>query len=309
MIEFWQDKTVFLTGGSGFLGRQVYDLLLRAGAVVIAPSHRECDLLVGHNVQAWVNQWQPDMIIHLAALVGGIKANQQAPADFIKVNTLMTINVIEAARLSGVSKLVTIGSTCAYPKFCPRPFRESDLWNGLPEETNAPYGIAKRHLLMMCQAYRQQYGLDAIHLIPTNLYGPGDNFDPGTSHVIPALIRKFHEADGQPIEVWGTGTASRDFLHVRDAAKAILKAAEVYSRPEPINLGSGHEVKIADLVSLLAEIHEHEAGITWLPEYPDGQPARVLDITRARSLLDWEPAISLRRGLGETIAWYRQQHP
>lgn len=306
MSNYWKDKTIFLTGGSGFLGRQVYNMLLKREAHVIAPGHTECDLLVPHFVQSWVNQWQPDMIIHMAALVGGIGINRSCPADFIRLNTLMNINVFEAARLANVSKLVTIGSTCAYPKICPRPFLESTLWMGLPEETNAPYGISKRHLLMMCMAYRQQYGLNAIHLIPTNMYGPHDNFDPVTSHVIPALIRKFDEADGQPVEVWGSGLASRDFLHVRDAARAILMAAEVYSRPEPINLGSGREVRIRELVEMLAHIYGHEAGITWLPEYPDGQPVRVLDITRARALLDWEPEIELEAGLREVIAWYQQ---
>jgi GDP-L-fucose synthase len=251
---------------------------------------------------------RPDVVIHLAAVVGGIGANREHPGSFFYDNAAMGIHLMEQSRLAGVEKFVQIGTVCSYPKFTPVPFREDDLWDGYPEETNAPYGLAKRMLLVQGQAYRQEYGFNVIHLIPVNLYGPGDNFDPATSHVIPALIKKCveaREAGADHIEVWGTGAASREFLYVDDAADGIATAADRYDDPDPVNLGTGEEITIRELVALIAELTGFEGEIRWDASKPDGQPRRTLDTSRAKDRLGWEARSSFTKGLGRTIDWYR----
>lgn len=253
---------------------------------------------------------RPDVVIHLAARVGGIGANRQNPGLYFYANMAMGLNVIEAARRQGVRKVVQVGTICAYPKYTPIPFKEDELWNGYPEETNAPYGIAKKALLTMCQAYRQQYGLNAIYLLPVNLYGPGDNFDPQSSHVIPALIRKFVEAQSagtDHIVAWGTGGASREFLYVEDAAQAIALATLRYNDPDPVNIGAGREMTIRDLTALIARLCDFTGRIVWDASQPDGQPRRCLDTSRAREKFGFVAETSLEEGLKKTIEWYRQQ--
>jgi GDP-L-fucose synthase len=253
---------------------------------------------------------RPDVVLHLAAEVGGIGANRANPGRYFYANAVMGINVIEESRRAGVEKLVQVGTVCAYPKFTPVPFKEDDLWDGYPEETNAPYGIAKKALLVMLQAYRQQYGFDGIYLLPVNLYGPRDNFDLESSHVIPALIRKFitaKETGADHVEVWGTGSASREFLYVEDAARAIVLAAKAYEGPEPVNLGTSREITIRDLVTLIGELTEFEGEIRWDTTKPDGQPRRKLDTTRARESFGFEAVVDLEEGLTRTISWWRSQ--
>ena len=299
-------------GGAGFLGSQVVKRLESGGAEVFVPRSRDYDLTTEDGVRSmYADAGRPDVVIHLAAQVGGIGANQRSPGTFFFDNLMMGALLIEHARRLGIGKFVCIGTVCSYPKFCPTPFREDDLWSGYPEETNAPYGIAKKALLVQLQSYRQEYGMEGIYLIPVNLYGPGDDFDLANSHVIPALIRKCVEAieGGQDaIEVWGSGTPTREFLYVEDAADGIVAGAERYRGSEPVNLGSGREISIADLATLIAELTGFTGRFVWNTERPDGQPRRVLDVSRAQREFGWRARVPLEDGLARTITWYREQH-
>jgi len=308
-IGFWADKTVLVTGGGGFLGQHVVAKLRADGCErVIAPSKRDYDLREKEQIVRLFEHSQPAMVIHLAAVVGGIGANRLHPGEFFYDNAIMGIELIEHARRMNVRKFVCLGTICAYPKFAPVPFREEDLWNGYPEETNAPYGLAKKMLLVQAQAYRQEYGFNCIYLLPVNLYGPKDNFDPRTSHVIPALIKRFLEAKTRgerTVTCWGTGSASREFLYVEDAAEAILLAAEHYNCPEPVNLGAGHEITIRQLAELLRELTGFEGELEWDATQPDGQPRRSLDVSRAKREFGFIAKTSLADGLRRTIEWYQ----
>ncbi|MGI8735067.1 MAG: GDP-L-fucose synthase family protein [Pyrinomonadaceae bacterium] len=303
------EKTVCVTGGEGFLGRQVVSLLSAHGCrSVFSVRHSEYDLLRSADIDRLFHEVKPQVVIHLASLVGGIGANSRNPGSFFYENLLMGAQMIEGARVNNVEKFVQIGTVCAYPKFTPVPFREEDLWNGYPEETNAPYGIAKKALLVQAQAYRDQYGLNCIYLIPENLYGPEDNFNPETSHVIPALIKKFFEAQAngtKTVAVWGTGNATREFLYVTDAAEGIVLATEHYNGREPVNLGSGQEISIRDLAHLIAAEIGFQGEIFWDTTKPDGQPRRALDTTRASELFGFRSHTDFREGLRRTIDWYR----
>ncbi len=308
MSGFWTNRRVMVTGGGGFLGRRVVERLTRAGAVdVLVPRRQDYDLRNRDAIARAITDGRPDLVIHLAAVVGGIGANRENPGRFFYENAIMGIELMEQARLFGVAKFVTIGTVCAYPKFTPVPFREENIWSGYPEETNAPYGLAKKMLLVQGQAYRQQYNFNAIYLVPVNLYGPGDSFDPARSHVIPALIKKCVDArergDGF-IEVWGTGRASREFLYVDDAAEGIVLAAERYDRPEPVNLGVGREITIRDLVTLIARLAKFDGEIRWDGSKPDGQPRRALETSRARESFGFTARTSFEDGLRRTIDWY-----
>lgn len=302
-----EGKQILLTGGSGFLGRHVLEeLKARRPSNVVIPRSRDFDLREVDQVQKLLRMVRPDIILHLAAVVGGIEANRRNPGKFFYDNAVMGIHLLEEARRLGVAKFLSVATICAYPKYTPVPFKEADLWNGYPEETNAPYGLAKKMLLVQSQAYHQQYGFPAITLFPVNLYGPWDNFDPTTSHVIPALIRKAIEArdSGKDhIAVWGTGAASREFLFVRDAAQGIVLAAEQYDSPEPVNLGSGEEISIRHLAEMIANLCGFTGEIRFDPSRPDGQPRRCLDVSRAK-LFGFRAQTTLRDGLAETIAWY-----
>lgn len=310
-MTFWAERRVLVTGGAGFLGTHVVMKIQAQGCrTVIVPRSREFDLREKAAIIAVFERARPDVVIHLAAVVGGIGANRRHPGQFFYDNAIMGLQLLEQARLCGVEKCVVLGTVCAYPKFTPVPFCEADLWNGYPEETNAPYGLAKKMLLVQAQAYRQEYGLNAIYLLPVNLYGPGDNFDPETSHVIPALIRKCLEAldEGQDeVAVWGTGQASREFLYVGDAAEAIVLAAERYDEAEPVNLGSGRELSIKEVVELIAELTGFKGRLVWDHTKPDGQPRRSLDTTRAEQAFGFRARTDFREGLQRTITWYRQQ--
>ena len=277
---------------------------------VIAPRSSEFDLRNPAEIERLLEKAAPKLLVHLAATVGGIGANMEHPGKFFYENAVMGIHLIEEARKAGVEKLVLVGTVCSYPKHTPVPFREDDFWNGYPEETNAPYGIAKKALLVQAQAYRQEYGLNSIYLVPVNLYGPGDNFDPQTSHVIPALIRKFVEATKQKrsvVEAWGTGTASREFLYVDDAAEAITLAMERYNEPEPVNLGSSFEITVRELAELIAQLTGFTGEIRWDRTKPDGQPRRKLDVSRAREAFGFEASTDFETGLKTTIDWYLNQ--
>jgi GDP-L-fucose synthase len=299
-----------VTGGGGFLGKAVIERLRGRGAEVFSPRSRDHDLRTKQGVAAALQEAKgPSVVIHLAAVVGGIGANRENPGLFFYENAIMGVELIEQARLVGVEKFVTIGTVCSYPKFTPVPFKEDDLWNGYPEETNAPYGLAKKMLLVQGQAYRQQYGFNVIHLIPVNLYGPGDNFHPATSHVIPALIKKCVDAReaGEPyIEVWGTGKASREFLYVDDAAEGIVLATERYDGSEPANLGVGAELTIRELAKLIVKLTGFQGEIRWDTTKPDGQPRRALDTSRARSQFGFVAQTSFEDGLRRTISAYEQ---
>ena len=303
------DKTICVTGGEGFLGRHVVTALADHGCrKVFTVRHAEYDLLLREDIERLYRDVKPQVVIHLASIVGGIGANSRNPGRFFYENLMMGALLMEAARLSQVEKFVQIGTVCAYPKFTPVPFKEDDLWNGYPEETNAPYGIAKKALLVQAQAYRDQYGFNAIYLMPENLYGPGDNFDPQSSHVIPALIKKFVEAhsNGAPtVSVWGSGTATREFLFVTDAAAGIVLATEHYDGREPVNLGAGQEISIRDLAQLIAAETGFQGEIVWDTSKPDGQPRRALDTTRAWEWFGFRAQVEFRQGLRQTIAWYR----
>ena len=308
-MENLRGKRIAVTGGGGFLGRVVVERLRGRGCEdVYVVRKRDYDLVKGSDVDRLYREARPEVVIHLAAVVGGIGANRENPGRYFYDNMMMGVQLIEGARLSGVGKFVQIGTICAYPKFTPIPFREDDLWNGYPEETNAPYGVAKKALLVQCQAYREQYGLNAIYLLPVNLYGPGDNFDPNTSHVIPALIKKFVDAEERgesAVEVWGTGAATREFLYVDDAAEGIVLAAEAYDGREPVNLGSGMEISIRELAELIARETGYRGRLVWDASKPDGQPRRALDVTRAEELFGFRARVDFVEGLRRTIDWYR----
>jgi len=303
-------KKIVVTGGSGFLGRHVVGDLAGQGAETFVPRRRDYDLVDREACRRLLADHRPDLVIHLAALVGGIGANRANPGSFFFANLMMGVQLIEECRLQGIGKVVTVGTICSYPKFTPVPFREDDLWNGYPEETNAPYGLAKKMLLVQGQAYRQQYGMNVVHLLPVNLYGPWDNFDPASSHVIPALIKKFGDAIDQGIDhvvVWGTGKASREFLYVEDAARGIRLAAANYDGAEPVNLGAGFEISIRDLALLVGRLMGFSGQVRWDPNHPDGQPRRSLDTARAELLFGFRPTTSFEDGLRRTIDWYRQE--
>ncbi len=307
-MNFWKDKRVVVTGGNGFLGQVVIKKLKErtTGYIGIADLDHY-DLRKTADIVRMYEEHKPELVIHLAAIVGGIGANRENPGKFFYDNAIMGIQLIEYARRFEVKKFVCIGTICAYPKYTPVPFKEEDLWNGYPEETNAPYGLAKKMLLVQLQAYRQQYGLKGIYLLPVNLYGPGDNFDPKSSHVIPALIKKCVDAVKEAkdeIEVWGTGEVTREFIYVEDAAEGILAAAEKYNESEPVNIGAGFEIKIKDLVDLIINLTGFKGKVIWDATQPDGQPRRMLDVRRAREAFGFEAKTSFKEGLGKTVEWY-----
>ena len=309
-VSVWAGKRVLVTGGAGFLGSYVVERLRQRGVrELVIPRSRDYDLVDGQAVKRLYQNARPDLVIHLAARVGGIGANQANPGSFFYDNLMMGVQLIEEARRFGVQKVVAIGTICSYPKFTPVPFREASLWDGYPEETNAPYGLAKKMLLVQAQAYRQQYGLNTIFLLPVNLYGPEDNFDPSSSHVIPALIRKCLEAREQgdrEIVVWGTGRPTREFLYVEDAADAIVLASERYDKPDPVNLGAGFEITIRDLVELIARLTQFHGEIRWETTRPDGQPRRRLETSRAEQEFGFRASTPFEDGLRRTIAWYER---
>ena len=310
-MTFWEDKKVLVTGGAGFLGSFIVEKLKEKGVSeenIRIPRSKDMDL------KRWTNCIEVvkdiDIVIHLAAKVGGIGYNQKYPATLFYDNAIMGIQMMEAARQENIEKFVAIGTICAYPKFTPVPFKEADLWNGYPEETNAPYGLAKKMMLVQSQAYRQQYGFNSIYLLPVNLYGPGDNFEPEQSHVIPALIKKIFDAKESGddyITVWGTGKATREFLYVEDAAEGIILATEKYNKSNPVNLGSGFEISIKALVELIAEIAGFDGEIRWDTSKPDGQPRRCLDVSRAKEEFGFEARVDFREGLERTIEWYKEK--
>ena len=307
--EFWKGKRVTVTGGRGFLGGPVVRLLEARGAQVSTFSSREYNLIHQADVTRMYEDLRPELVIHLAARVGGIGANRDNPGSFFYENAIMGIELMEQARRYDVVKFVQVGTVCAYPKFAPIPFSEDDLWSGYPEETNAPYGLAKKMLLVQAQAYREQYGFNAIYLLPVNLYGPGDNIDLHNSHVIPAMIRKCvdaREANAKSVEVWGTGTPTREFLYVDDAARAIVLAAEKYEKKEPVNVGSSEEISIKDLIHLIAELTGYQGEIAWDRTKPDGQPRRKLNVERAWKEFGFRSSTQFRAGLAETIRWYQK---
>ena len=310
-MSYWENTTVMVTGGSGFLGRHlVEDLADRSDTgEVFVPRSEEYDLRDRSDIERALADAEADVVIHLAATVGGIGANRENPGQYFYENAIMGIELMEAARKYGVEKLTVIGTICSYPKHTEVPFSEDDLFEGYPEETNAPYGIAKKGLLTQSWAYREQYDFDSIYLLPVNLYGPGDDFDLETSHVIPAIIRKCVEArerGADSITAWGTGDPTREFLYVRDAAAGILDATERYDGRDPVNLGSGTEISVRELVELIADLSGFEGEIEWDTSKPDGQPRRRLDVSRAREAFDWEARTSLREGIRETIEWYER---
>ena len=302
-----KDKKILITGGTGFLGKAVVSTLQSKGYTSLVAKGSSVDLTCYEETLDYFSAEKPEVVIHLAATVGGIGANKDNPGLFIYNNLVMGTNTIEASRINKVDKFIMIGTVCAYPKFTPVPFKEEDMWNGYPEETNAPYGVAKKALMQLVQSYHEQYGFNGVNLIPVNMYGPHDNFDPAISHVIPALILRFYKAMKfglESVEVWGTGNASREFLHVDDCANAIALSLEKDVSPEPINIGTGGEIQIKYLAHTIAEIMGYEGAIYFNSDYPDGQPRRQLDITRAKERLGYEPKIDLLEGLESTIDWF-----
>jgi GDP-L-fucose synthase len=305
-----ENKRILVTGGAGFLGRRVIDQLCQNGAnrekITVTRSH-DCDLRVWENCQRAVDQ--QDIIIHLAAHVGGIGLNREKPGELFYDNLIMGTQLIHAAYQQGIEKFVCVGTICAYPKFTPVPFKEDDIWNGYPEETNAPYGVAKKALLVQLQSYRQQYGFNGIYLLPVNLYGPEDNFNPSSSHVIPALIRKVEEAQTRgekQLPVWGDGSPTREFLYSTDAARGIVMGTQFYNDAEPVNLGTGYEISIKDLITLICELMEYEGELVWETDKPNGQPRRCLDTERAKQAFGFTAEVEFREGLKNTIDWWRK---
>ena len=308
--KFWKNKRVLLTGGNGFLGSHVSKELETRGALEIIIPNSETQDLTKENVRKSIVK-NVDLIIHLAAVVGGIGFNRRSAGRIFYDNAIMGIGLMHEAYLAGVKKFVAIGTVCAYPKFTPIPFKEDDIWAGYPEETNAPYGLAKKMMLVQAQAYRDEYNYNAIYLLPVNLYGPRDNFDPKSSHVIPALIRKFVEAKrnkSKSVTVWGTGKPTREFLYVTDAARAIVRATEHYNKPEPVNLGSGFEISIRELVEVIAELTDFKGKIVWDSSKPDGQPRRKLDTSRAKEEFGFEAKVNFQTGLKKTIKWFEKNY-
>ncbi|MHB8624656.1 MAG: GDP-L-fucose synthase family protein [Aggregatilineales bacterium] len=311
-VDFWSKQSVIVTGGAGFLGQYVVAQLCAAGAPeVFVVRSKDYDLRHEENVRRLFREVPATLVIHMAAVVGGIGANRARPGSFFYENLMMGTLLMEHARLTGIQKFVGVGTICEYPKFTPTPFREDDLWNGYPEETNAPYGLAKKMLLVQGQGYRKEYGFNSIHLLPVNLYGPGDNFDPDTSHVIPAITKKCFDAirDGNStITLWGDGSPTREFVYVADAARGIVQAAERYNGDEPVNIGSGQEISIRDLAALIVELTGFKGTIVYDTDKPNGQPRRRLDVSRAREYFGFEATTPFRDGLREMINWYREQH-
>jgi GDP-L-fucose synthase len=311
-VNFWKNRRICVTGGAGFLGSFVLEKLKERGASeVFVPRIEDYDLVKPEDIRRMYDEARPDLVIHLAALAGGIGANRARPADFFYINLMMGVQLMHEAWRREVEKFVAIGTVCAYPKFTPIPFKEENLWQGYPEETNAPYGLAKKMLLVQAQAYREQYGFNAIYLLPVNLYGPRDNFDLETSHVIPALIRKCLDAQErgkEEIVLWGDGSPTREFLYAGDAADGILTAAEFYNGSEPVNVGSGQEISIKELAELIARLTGFKGKITWDTSQPNGQPRRALDTQRAYDYFGWRAQVPFEEGLGNTIEWYRQSH-
>ena len=304
-----KDKKILITGGTGFLGKAVVDTLEAKGYTNLLPIGSSVDLTCCEETLDFFKKEKPEVVLHLAATVGGIGANKDNPGLFMYNNLVMGSNTIEASRLNRVEKFVMVGTVCAYPKFTPVPFKEEDLWNGYPEETNAPYGIAKKALMQLVQSYHEQYNFNGVNLIPVNMYGPHDNFDPAISHVIPALILKFYKAikfDLESVEVWGTGEASREFLHVYDCANAISLGLENDVSPEPINIGTGGEIQIKYLAHTIAEVMNYNGNIYFNSAHPDGQPRRRLDISRAKERLGYQPEIDLLEGLEQTVEWFTE---
>ncbi|MDD5063940.1 MAG: GDP-L-fucose synthase [Phycisphaerae bacterium] len=313
MSEFFEDKRIVVTGGAGFLGGYVVEGLQKRGCKnILVPKIEDYDLVKMDDIVRMYDDMRPDIVIHLAAVVGGIGANREHPGEFFYKNLMMGTQLIEQGRIHNVKKFAALGTVCAYPKFTPVPFKEEDLWNGYPEESNAPYGLAKKMLLVQSQAYRAEYGFNSIFLLPVNLYGPGDNFDPKSSHVIPALIKKCVDAiesGADHIDCWGTGKSSREFIYVADAAEGILLATEYYNGDEPVNIGAGFEITIKELAEKIAKITGFKGEIRWDSSKPDGQPRRCLDISRAKEYFGFEAKTSFEEGLKKTIKWYRENRP
>lgn len=310
MSVFFEDRRVVVTGGAGFLGSYIVEGLQKRGCRnILVPKIEDYDLVNLDDIIRMYDDMKPDIVIHLAAVVGGIGANREHPGEFFYKNLMMGVQLIEQGRIRNIEKFVAIGTVCAYPKFTPVPFKEEDLWNGYPEETNAPYGLAKKMLLVQSQAYRAEYGFNSIFLLPVNLYGPGDNFDPASSHVIPALIKKCVDAvdrGDDHIVCWGTGNVSREFIYAADAAEGILLATEQYNGPEPVNIGAGFEIKIKDLAEKIAELVGFKGEIRWDSSQPDGQPRRCLDTSKAKKFFGFEARTPFDEGLKAAIQWYQQ---
>jgi GDP-L-fucose synthase len=310
-MNFWQNKKVTVTGGAGFLGSHLVPKLQQKGVKVFVPLSKNYDLRRPEAIRKMFNKFLPDIVIHLAAVVGGIGANQKNPGKFFYDNAIMGIQLMEEARIRKINKFVNIGTICSYPKLTPVPFKEKDLWNGYPEETNAPYGLAKKMLIVQSQGYRRQYGFNSINLLQVNLYGPGDNFNPETSHVIPALVKKCIDAicaGKKEIIIWGSGKPTREFLYVEDAVRGIMLATEKYNKSEPVNLGAGFEISIRDLIRLTARLTGFKGKIIFDRSKPDGQPRRCLDVSKAKKEFGFKAKEKLEHGLKKTINWYKNSH-